>query len=73
MFNRCLDVNDRALRDIDLGTRRESFTITSASEIMALFCLAESLDDLRNRLGNIIIGYNSKDEVIYAKELNIAR
>ena len=71
LFKRCLDVNDRALRSIDLGTRKDSFTITSASEIMALFCLATSLDDLRKRLGNIIIGTNSKGEYIYARDLNI--
>ena len=71
LFKRCLDVNDRALRDVDLGTRHDSFTITSASEIMALFCLASSLDDLRKRLGNIIVGTNSKGEYIYVKDLNV--
>jgi len=71
LFERCLDVNDRALRDVDLGTRRESFNITSASEIMALFCLADSYEDLRKRLGNIIIGTNSKNEYIYVRDLNI--
>ena len=70
-FQRCLDVNDRALRDVELGTRRESFTITSASEIMALFCLATSLDDLREKLGNIIVGVNSKGEYIYVRDLHI--
>ena len=71
LFERCLDVNDRALRDVDLGTRRESFNITSASEIMALFCLADSYEDLRERLGNIIIGTNSKNEYIYVRDLHI--
>ena len=71
LFKRCLDVNDRALRDVDLGTRHDSFTITSASEIMALFCLADSLDDLRKRLGNIIIGTNSKNQYIYVRDLKI--
>ena len=71
MFNRCLDVNDRALRQIDLGTRKDSFSITSASEVMALFCLATSLEDLRERLGSIIVGTNSKDEFVYVKDLNI--
>lgn len=70
-FNRCLDVNDRALRNVLVNGRDESFSITAASEIMALFCLADSLDDLKRRLGNIVIGYNSKKEVIYAKDLNI--
>ncbi len=63
LFKRCLDVNDRALRD--------SFDITAASEIMALFCLATSLKDLEKKLGNIIIGTNSKGDYIYAKELHI--
>lgn len=70
-FGRCLDVNDRALRDVVVSGRRESFSITAASEIMALFCLAESLDDLRRRLGNIVIGYSGKGDAIYARELNI--
>lgn len=71
VFKRCLDVNDRALRKISLEKRDDSFSITAASEIMALFCLADSLGDLKRRLGNIIIGYNSKNEVIYAKDLHI--
>ena len=71
LFKRCLDVNDRALREVDLGSRRDSFTITSASEIMALFCLATSLEDLRNRLGNIIVGTNHKGEYIYVRDLNL--
>ena len=70
-FNRCLDVNDRALRKVDLGTRTDSFAITSASEIMALFCLATSLDDLRERLGNIIVGINGKGKYVYVRDLNI--
>lgn len=71
LFNRCLDVNDRALRKINLDGREESFSITAASEVMALFCLADSLDDLKKRLGNIVIGYNSNREFIYAKDLEI--
>ena len=70
-FNRCLDVNDRALRKVDLGTRSDSFSITSASEIMALFCLATSLDDLRERLANVIVGINSKGEYVYVRDLHI--
>lgn len=69
-FGRCLDVNDRALRKVDLGSREEKFNIT-ASEIMALFCLATSLDDLKRRIGNIVIGYNSNHEEIYAKRLGV--
>ena len=70
-FNRCLDVNDRALRDVDLGTRHDYFSISSASEIMALFCLATSLDDLRKRLGNIVVGLNSKKEYVYVRDLKL--
>lgn len=70
-FHRCLDVNDRALREVDLGTRKDSFAISSASEIMALFCLATSLDDLRRRLGNIVVGYNSKEEYVTVHDLKL--
>ena len=70
-FHRCLDVNDRALRNVDICGRNESFSITAASEIMALFCLASSLDDLKTRLGNIVVGYNSNGEEIFAKDLNV--
>lgn len=70
-FGRCLDVNDRALRSVELSSRGEIFNITAASEIMALFCLATSLDDLKRRIGNIVIGYNSNHEEIYAKQLGI--
>lgn len=71
LFKRCLDVNDRALRNVTLSNRGESFNITSASEIMALFCLATSLDDLRERLGRIIVGTNSRDEFVYVKDLKL--
>ena len=71
LFKRCLDVNDRALRRIKLETRDDSFTITAASEVMALFTLASDLDDLRERLGRIVIGVNSKDEYIYVRDLNL--
>ena len=71
LFKRCLDVNDRALRRIKIGEREESFTITAASEVMALFTLASSLDDLRERLGRIVIGINSKDEYVYVKDLKL--
>ncbi len=72
VFNRCLDVNDRALRKIQLGDDRfEKFNITAASEIMALFCLADSFDDLKRMLGNIVIGYTKDKKLIYAKDLHI--
>lgn len=71
LFNRCLDMNDRALRDVDLGSRHDSFSISSASEIMALFCLATSLDDLREKLGNIIVGINGNGKFVYLRELHV--
>lgn len=71
LFHRCMDVNDRALRDVTLDGREENFSITAASEMMALFCLADSFDDLKRRLGNIVVGYNSKREFVYAKDLGI--
>ncbi len=70
-FKRCLDVNDRALRKVEIDGRSSSFSITAASEMMAIFCLASSLDDLRRRLGNIVIGYNSNGDFVYANDLNI--
>ena len=69
-FQRCLDVNDRALRNVEVSGRKERFTITAASEIMAIFTLAKNLDDLRNKIDNILVGKNSKGELIYLKELN---
>ena len=70
-FNRCLDVNDRALRRVLVEGRNEKFNITAASEIMALFCLANDLDDLKRMLGNIVIGYDKSHNMIYAKDLHI--
>lgn len=62
-FKRCLDVNDRDLRD--------RFNITAASEVMAIFCLANDYDDLRRRLGNILIAYNKDGNPVYAKDLKV--
>ena len=70
-FGRCLDVNDRSLRSVVAGGRTDVFAITAASEIMALFCLAKDLNDLKEKLGNIVIGYNSNDDEIYAKDLKV--
>ena len=70
-FHRTLDVNDRALRNVNLGGRSESFSITSASEIMALFCLATSFDDLRERLGKIVIGINGRGSYITVHDLGL--
>jgi len=71
LFHRCLDINDRALRKTMVGDREESFTITAASEIMAIMCLAKDLNDLKKRLGNIIIGLNKNGKPIFAKNLHI--
>ncbi|MEL7221811.1 MAG: formate--tetrahydrofolate ligase, partial [Bacteroidota bacterium] len=76
-WKRVLDVNDRALRRVIVGLggttsgvpRETGFDITAASEIMAILCLAESLSDLKERLGNIFIGYTYAKEPIYAKDL----
>lgn len=74
-FRRCLDMNDRALRNITVGQkgegveRKEHFEITAASEIMAILCLATSLKDLKRRIGNIIVGENRKGEYVYARDL----
>ena len=71
IFNRCLDVNDRALRRVQLDGRMEKFNITAASEIMALFCLANDFDDLKKMLGDIVIGYTKDMKMIYARDLHI--
>ena len=76
-WRRVVDMNDRALRSIvsSLGgvangfPREDGFDITVASEVMAIFCLAESITDLQNRLGNIIIGYTRTREPVYARDL----
>lgn len=70
-FKRCIDVNDRSLRNVETMSGKTGFNITAASEIMALFCLARDLSDLKNKLGNIIIGYTEDDREIYAKDLKI--
>ena len=75
-WRRCMDMNDRQLRQIDCGLgaksgvpRQDGFDITAASEVMAAFCLASSLDDLKSRLGNIIIAYDIKGHPVYAHQL----
>ena len=73
MFNRAMDMNDRALRKITLNSaddRLEKFNITAASEIMAIMCLAQDIDDLKKRLGDIMIALNSKGEPVYARDLH---
>ena len=75
LFSRCMDMCDRALRNITINNngvlRNEKFNITAASEIMACFCLSKNFDDLKTRIGDIIIGLNSKNEEIYVKDLGI--
>ncbi|MGM9876489.1 MAG: formate--tetrahydrofolate ligase [Bacilli bacterium] len=78
-FKRCLDLNDRQLRVIKTGLSNESkikqridgFDITAASEIMAILCLSKDLDDLKRRLGNIVIGYNKDGKEVKAKDLKV--
>lgn len=78
VFKRCLDMNDRALRNIVVGLggfvngfpREDGFIITVASEIMAILCLAEDLDDLKNRFSKILIGYTYDKKPVFAGDLN---
>lgn len=78
-WKRCLDMNDRALRQVEIGIgpkangveRKDGFNITVASEVMAVLCLATSLMDLKQRLANMLIAYNTKSEPIYVKDLQI--
>ena len=78
-FKRVVDMNDRNLRSIVVGLgpkvngtpRENSFQITVASEIMAIFCLADSIIDLKNRIGEIVFAYNRKGEMLKVKQLNI--
>ena len=74
-FQRCVDLNDRALRNVIIRydnkglERKDKYNITVASEIMAILCLATDLNDLKKRLGNILIGYNKKGKMIFARDL----
>lgn len=78
VWKRCLDMNDRALRNIVVGlgrkvdgvVREDHFVITVASEIMAILCLANDMEDLKKRLGKIIVAYNMDKEPVTAAELN---
>ena len=78
LFKRCLDMNDRALRNCVIGMggkvngipREDHFQITVASEIMAILCLAANLDDLKKRLGNILVAYTYSGEPVFARDLN---
>lgn len=78
VWKRCVDMNDRVLRNIVVGlgrkadgvVREDHFIITVASEIMAILCLAENMKDLKERLGRIIVAYNYSGQPVTAKELN---
>lgn len=75
LFHRCLDVNDRALRKVFVGNtkgetkREDNFSITAASEIMAIMCLSNDIDDLKRRLGNIIVALDKKGKPVFCKDL----
>ena len=77
-WKRVVDMNDRSLRDITCGLggtgngvpRESGYDITVASEIMAVFCLASDFDDLKKRVGNMVIGYTKSNEPVRAKQLN---
>lgn len=79
MFKRCMDMNDRALRNIVIGLggkvngvpREDGFNITVASEIMAILCLASDIADLKKRLGNILVAYNLDGEPVFAEQLGV--
>ena len=83
-FHRCMDMNDRALRDLTISceagkmkgcesySRRERFDITAASEIMAILCLATDLSDLKRRLENIVVGEDENGNFVYARDLHVA-
>ena len=77
LFQRVLDMNDRALRNVIIGLgakadgvpRQDKFSITVASEVMAILCLASSVTDLKERLGNILVAYTYSGEPVYAKDV----
>ncbi len=78
LFGRVTDTNDRALRNVVIGLgkkvdgvpREDHFMITVASEVMAILCLAADLEDLKNRLGNILVAYKYDNSPVYARDLN---
>lgn len=77
LWKRCLDLNDRALRSVIVGlgnagdgvTREDGFNITAASEVMAILCLSSDLEDLKSRLGRIVVGYDYDNNPVYASQL----
>ncbi len=79
IHKRCIDMNDRALRNIVLGLggtkdgipRQDSFILTVATEVMAILCLSESLTDLKDRLGRMIVAFTNSNKPITARDLNV--
>lgn len=79
LFKRCLDMNDRALRHVNVGLggkvngvpREDGFIITVASEIMAILCLADDIFDLKYRLGNILVAYKYDNSPVYARDIGV--
>ena len=77
VWKRCVDLNDRQLRSVNTGLsqetkivpRQDSFDITVASEVMAILCLATDINDLKTKLGNILVGYNKEGKPVYARDL----
>ena len=75
VFQRCVDLNDRALRNVEIKydnkglIREDHFNITVASEIMAILCMSKDINDLKNKIGNIIVGYTKDKKIIYARDL----
>lgn len=78
VWKRVMDMNDRSLRNIVIGLggaangmpRSDGFNITAASEVMAILCMSKNLDDLKERLGNILVGFTKQGEPVFAKQLN---
>lgn len=78
LWKRVMDMNDRSLRDITIGLggtgngipRQDGFNITPASEIMAILCLSNNLEELKEKMGNILVGFTANREPIYAKDIN---
>ena len=69
VFNRCLDVNDRSLRHVVVNGKETNFVITPASEIMSIIGLSENMNDLKENIGNITVGYDKNNKSVYLKEL----
>ncbi len=72
IWKRALDMNDRSLRVIETGIRKDGFMITAASEIMAILTLAKDLEDLKSRINHILIGYNENKKPLFVKDIGCA-